>query len=370
MDKTNIDTAKYRTAFIDNSGHTIHIDEVAKDNRHNPQYKYQHLFICPHCQDKLIPVLGKIRAWHFRHTTKECDYNNYLHSSAENTFYDEYRKCLDEKRDFIIKTYNKNDQQETRILTDIYKIITPEKCVKTENGYRRPDLLLQSEDGKQLWVEIWVNHKIEETKKRDGDILEIKITSEEDTKKIRSHELIQSSPYDDSVKLYLKTDAIQEEDTADKVEEQPSNAKGPGVNPNEENSLFEKKEPKNKENPYVVKDFYDICRFGIAAIHSVCAAKIHNDTNPELFDTYWYHAIKANNWKHIFNLLKQLNLESSLKQYGINYPNPKTAYDSLELFCTKIGPDENDSKKIIKTTRSIVEMLMPYINYVYFNKNE
>lgn len=324
--------AKYKIAFIDDSEKTIHIDVVAQENENNPLYRNQN-FVCPNCKDRLIPVLAEKRTRHFRHASDdECDPDNYLHAAAENTFYDEYKKCLDENRKFVIETYNADNQREERILTDIYKIITPEKCVptKTETGYRsyrRPDLLLQSKDGKQLWIEIWVHHRTEESKKRDGDILEIKITSEEDIDKIRTHTLTQQSHDDDSVKLYLKSN--------------------------------------NEQRAKNHKKLYDTCRIGIAAICSVCHAKETKNANPVRFDGDWYRKSLCDNWKYIFRLLKETNLEPSLNLYHSCPPNCNFAESSLAKFHAKISPDEKDIEKIKTTARKIVEELIPYINYLY-----
>lgn len=345
--RTNNTIVQYSIAFIDGTERTINISDVSQYSNQNRQYTHEHRFICPGCGKELIAVLGSIRTSHFRHKDKEerCSYDNYLHSTAEQVFFEEYKNCLEEKRDFVVETYPKDSIRRTKtVLTDKYKIIKPEKTVFVNGHYRRPDLLLQSDEGKQLWVEIWVNHKTDDAKKKDNDILEIEITSEEDIEKIRTHKLIQKSPISDNVKLYLKDEDTQQ------VEHQV-----------------------NISN----KNFYDICRFGIAAIHSVCSAKIHNDKNPDLFDTRWYHWVLSNEWKHIFSLLEQLNFEPSIKRYGLKYP-PSGIDDGYGSgiaghygveFHTKIKPDEKKPKKIYNCARSIVEKLIPYINYIYFNEN-
>lgn len=349
--RTNNTIVQYSIAFIDGKERTINISDVREHSEQNPQYRYEHRFICPGCGKELRAVLGKKQAVHFRHIGEKgekiepCQHDNYLHSTAEQVFFEEYKNCLEEKRDFVVETYPKDSIRRTKtVLTDEYKIIKPEKTVFVNGHYRRPDLLLQSDEGKQLWVEIWVNHKTDDAKKKDNDILEIKITSEEDIEKIRTHKLIQESPISDNVKLYLK-----DEDT-------------------------------QQVEPVIIsnKDFYNICRLGIAAIHSVCSAKIHNDKNPDLFDTHWYHLVLSNEWKHIFNLLEQLNFGPSIKPYGLKYP-PSGIDDGYGSgiasrygveFHAKINPDEKDPKKIYKTARSIVEKLIPYINYIYFNENQ
>ena len=211
----------YSTALIDGSGNTIDIDRVYDQKRVDSDYIKKHSFSCPCCGLEMMAVLGSIRAQHFRHFGTKCDPNYYLHSTAEQVFYEEYKKCLDEGKPFIITVFseircveaclinNKQDcpkrfKEQTINLTEIYSKISPETSVKIDGRSRRPDLLLESKTGKQLWVEIWVSHRTEENKRKDGDILEIKIESKEDIQRIRTHNLIQKDRLDDSIKYYLK----------------------------------------------------------------------------------------------------------------------------------------------------------------------
>lgn len=211
----------YSTALIDGSGNTIDIDRVNDQKRADSDYIKKHSFSCPCCGLEMMAVLGSIRARHFRHFGTKCDPNYYLHSTAEQVFYEEYKKCLDEGKPFIITVFseircvedcsinNKQDcpkrfKKHTINLTEIYSKISPETKVKIDGRYRCPDLLLESDAGKQLWVEIWVSHRTEENKRKDGDILEIKIESKEDIQRIRSHNLAQKDRLDDSIRYYLK----------------------------------------------------------------------------------------------------------------------------------------------------------------------
>ena len=209
---------KYRTALID-GGSTIDIDQVNKEKLAGLDYK--HDFTCPCCGKEMRAALGDHNAHHFRHIGTECTPNYYLHSTAEQVFYEEYKKCLDERRPFVITVYSevqcvdscsrynrydcpKRYIKKTINLTEVYTKISPETKVMIDGRFRRPDLLLESETGKQLWVEIWVTHKTDEDKRKDRDILEIKIESEEDIERIRSHELIQKDHSDKNVRLYRK----------------------------------------------------------------------------------------------------------------------------------------------------------------------
>ena len=211
----------YSTALIDGSEKSIDINDVYDQKHADSEYTKKHSFTCPCCGLEMMAVLGPIRARHFRHFGTTCDPNYYLHSTAEQVFYEEFKKCLDEGKPFIITVFseircvkdcsinNKQDcpnrfKEQTINLTEIYSKISPETRVRIDDRYRRPDLLLESETGKQLWVEIWVSHRTDENKHKDGDILEIKIESKEDIHKIRSHVLTQRDPRDESIRYYLK----------------------------------------------------------------------------------------------------------------------------------------------------------------------
>ena len=211
----------YKYALLKNKECTISIDEVYKHFLEDPTYRSKHDFFCPCCDSKMEAVLEvkEGRAKFFRHSDSPCDRNHYLHSAAEEAFYSEYKRCLQEGNPFVLDVYpeiqcNENCINNTSscsykyhkqviILTDKYKAIYPEKRVYVEGSYRRPDLLLESENGEQLWVEIWVTHRAENNKIKQGNILEIHITSEDDINNIYNHRLTQSDPSDEMIKVYL-----------------------------------------------------------------------------------------------------------------------------------------------------------------------
>lgn len=207
---------KYKNALIDGSEHSVDIDSV------DQRFRREHTFRCPCCGVEMTAVLGEDRTRHFRHLGSPCAPDFYLHSTAEHVFYEEYTRCLNEGRPFYVTVYqevqcidncsidksrcSKRFKKLILNLTDTYKKISPEQKVRTMDGcFRRPDLLLEDESGKNsLWVEIWVTHKTDKEKRKFGDVLEIKIDSEEDIQKIREQKLFQKDPSDDSVRLYLR----------------------------------------------------------------------------------------------------------------------------------------------------------------------
>lgn len=220
---------QYKIALLDGSDHSVDIESVYDAWQSDLNYRKAHSFTCPCCGAVLLPVLGEIRQRHFRHDSgTQCDPNYYLHSTAEQVFYEEYQRCLNEGIPFTIDVYSiincakqcptnrdvckKRFVHRRIVLTDIYKKITPEERVILDGRFRRPDLLLESEDGKQLWVEIWVSHKTDEKKRQDGNVLEIKVGSVEDIQAFGSHELKQERPADVNVRLYLK-EVCQDPDT-------------------------------------------------------------------------------------------------------------------------------------------------------------
>lgn len=192
--------ALYSKALCDGNN-LISINSVNKCDRKN------HTYICPHCGDVLFPILGEIREIHFRHQTKECSYNGYLHSIAERAFMEEYKKCLNEGLPFLLESKRqvrcstscrvwdcqKHYTQVTTDLTKKYTKASLEQRVSIDGHSRRPDILLESDEGEQLWVEIWVSHESDQDKKKENAIIEIKIVSEKDTDAFHEHRLVEGT---------------------------------------------------------------------------------------------------------------------------------------------------------------------------------
>ena len=169
--------------------------------------KEGHTYKCPNCGDVLFPILGEIREIHFRHQTKECDHDSYLHSIAERAFMEEYKKCLNEGLPFLLESKRqvrcstscrvwdcqKHYTQVTTDLTKKYTKASLEQRVSIDGHSRRPDILLESDEGEQLWVEIWVSHESDQDKKKENAIIEIKIISEKDTDAFHEHRLVEGT---------------------------------------------------------------------------------------------------------------------------------------------------------------------------------
>ena len=203
--------AKYESATINKDGELVNIQQV--------RYEKERLFryYCPNCKDEMIPILGEKREHHFRHKVQPCRYETYLHSLAEKTFLDEYRKCLAEGKPFFLvfdSVVECNcccilsqdvDCDEHHFLKEVdltkhFIKASLEKNVYVDYGRRRkPDILLETEDGRQLWVEIYVTNetkqpKLDDAEKKGIQVVEIKITDEhcEGMTAIQEHKLLQS----------------------------------------------------------------------------------------------------------------------------------------------------------------------------------
>lgn len=188
--------------------------------------------ICPHCKEKMIPILGDIREHHFRHLGTHCAPNRYLHSLAIEVFLAEYERCVHESIPFFLHfidrkpreisccrecLYEKNGkcvkkQQEYKRkvnLTSIYSdAIREERVVVDKNGrYRIPDVRLVSSTGEapDLWIEVFVTHEVDEEKRAQAPIVEIKIDKEDDVKIINTHVIGDKNR---TVRLYNINDAL------------------------------------------------------------------------------------------------------------------------------------------------------------------
>lgn len=208
------DSIQYGFAFQDDSGDLVSIDSLTRDS------SVSHKYFCPHCHSEMYPTFGFKQEHHFRHNGTRCEYSNYLHSLAEGMFKEEYLKCLKNNLPFILEMSNRttcdrkcqlntNNQcgkfvdTTTIDLTKKYTDIKLETNVNLVDGsFRRPDILLLSDTGEQLWIEIWVTHETTTEKRNDGNIIELKISSENDLENIRKHKVSKSYNNDKFVCIF------------------------------------------------------------------------------------------------------------------------------------------------------------------------
>jgi hypothetical protein len=170
----------------------ICIDEISNETRVNTE------FTCLSCAEILIPKLGSIRQKHFAHKTSTkqrlCSWETYLHSLAKRYLYDNLLFRAKNNLPFLIE-YDKiticdkcnfpessksdcilTNEKSTFNLLKTYNNIYLEKNV--ENF--RPDISLFNESSEEfIFIEIAVNHKIEEIKRNSKyKIIEIEISEE------------------------------------------------------------------------------------------------------------------------------------------------------------------------------------------------
>lgn len=180
----------------------------------------EHKYYCPNCRGEMYPTFGEIQYHHFRHNGTQCQHDNYLHSLAEHMFLEEYVWCLENKSPFILEIHSSVHcdrncvEKKNRLctkhsnincidLTQIYTKAQLETNVHLDGGrYRRPDILLTSENGEQLWIEIWVKHETKEDKRQDGNILELKISSEKDLEQIKNHRVVKATSDSLDVRIF------------------------------------------------------------------------------------------------------------------------------------------------------------------------
>lgn len=199
---------KYEFAKQRKDGLQVHISTVERNGGR------QELYWCPCCKREMLPVLGDKRERHFRHKGSPCKYDDYLHTVAEDLFIQEYQDCIEKGDPFyleyeapiacnnacVLKEFHNCREHYVRMEFDITKVFTSaqkEHRIKMGPGsFRRPDILLESSSGTQLWIEIFVTHqntedKLHEAKKRNVKVVEIHITDEQckGIEDIRSHRI-------------------------------------------------------------------------------------------------------------------------------------------------------------------------------------
>ena len=157
------------------------------------------------CGHKMIPVMGTELTRHFRHAVDiPCSGETYLHELGKAMFYQVYQEHLKEKKPFNIsfsiekvcslcqeigfdltKSCKTSDASEVWDLTKTFSIIKEPDTIN--DGEFRPDILLLSENGDKLYIEIVVTHESTLAKIQSGTkIIEIFLKSEDDVQKIRN----------------------------------------------------------------------------------------------------------------------------------------------------------------------------------------
>lgn len=183
----NTQNVRYCNA-LDENGQLVSIKEAWNVNEK---------FICPSCKSEMIKKCGQYKAWHFAHKNKQCDYDKYLHTVAEQRimkWFNEsekvmiiihsfskcpmYNQCrwtnLDDCRHNVFESYN---------LKQWFGCAELEKTLVKDGEKYVADIYCHSrkEDIGPLFLEICVTHRCEQEKIKSGiKIIEFDIKSEAD----------------------------------------------------------------------------------------------------------------------------------------------------------------------------------------------
>ncbi len=174
---------------LEKDGTLIHISKAVRSR----------LYYCPGCKKTLTPILGEVKAKHFRHAEECCSLETYLHKTAKLAFFHCYKSAISSDKPISLELYRNVSCQSPRLrlLKD-----TENKCTNTvparynlihffdhvELEMRdnvtglQPDVMLSdSTDSRHCYVEICVSHACTKDKIATGiPILEFKIQSVDD----------------------------------------------------------------------------------------------------------------------------------------------------------------------------------------------
>ena len=222
----NTSSAQYPSAIDVETGRTVEALDLQKKDVLGRKYA------CPHCHGRLSPVLLGKRVKHFRHEEgHKCSYDHYLHDYAEAVFLEEYKRCLDNGLPFLLERSvpvrcnhscvlkehldcKERYNRKTYNLAEEFTKISLEHPVRLDDGHlRRPDILLERENGSPLWIEICVSHETDPLDNPDRiRVIEIKINSKEDIDRIiRGHRIVQSDDDKNWVRLHYFSSVLIDE---------------------------------------------------------------------------------------------------------------------------------------------------------------
>lgn len=191
---------KYRYA-LDSVNQLVDVTKLQKEKTTSKEF-----YKCLGCGKILIPVLGQKRQKHFRHKIDlDCSPETYLHKLAKQKFFDVYNNCLQENQPFLIIldqerecTYFQNEflfncKLDNRLTSfDLTKYFHQIYLEEKEDSFI-PDLLLVSQTGEKIFIEIAVTHFSSQKKLDSGyRLIEINVSSEDDIEIINSKNLVQS----------------------------------------------------------------------------------------------------------------------------------------------------------------------------------
>lgn len=169
-------------------------------------------YMCIGCGEELIPKIGSKRAHHFAHKhTVDCSSETYLHAAAKLLFVRNYRDRLATGRPFYIEFRRptlcdhlhetlgsscEDYRWERYDLTKVFRQVEVEKGIQGVVA----DVLLSTDDGNTLLIEIAVTHESEPEKiAKRLKIVEVSVSCEDDLELFSQDHL---SEQDDRVAAY------------------------------------------------------------------------------------------------------------------------------------------------------------------------
>lgn len=197
---------KYRYALNNNN----ELIEIHDANQAGGEY------YCPECGDQMICKCGTKKAWHFAHVKAKCNYDNYLHTIAEQRILEWFNKTnvipLVLQTNVICEKYNECNffregicqrviNTEAFNLKQYYSFCEKEKHYEKNGRKYIADILCNPVNGmnEPLFIEICVSHPCEQEKLNSGiRIIEFVIKSEDDIDIVINQEIRKSN----RVRLY------------------------------------------------------------------------------------------------------------------------------------------------------------------------
>ncbi|MCI5194487.1 MAG: hypothetical protein D3915_15410 [Candidatus Electrothrix sp. AU1_5] len=176
-------TVKYQYA-LNEEDHIVNINELSEKDRRD--------YECLGCGNVLRPVLPKIKQKHFRHKVKcDCSLETYLHRMGKKLFFEKYNECKKQGIPYIIEyeipvvcnfcKHGPCKKENDRATYDLTKLFTSISEEERDDNDLIPDVLLQTETGEKIYIEIAVTHKSSSKKINSGiRVIEFILTDEED----------------------------------------------------------------------------------------------------------------------------------------------------------------------------------------------
>lgn len=158
-------------------------------------------YICLGCGNRMLPVLGKIRAHHFRHATDveiDCSYETYLHRAAKMAVVEGFTRACSENKPYQL-TRNRRvrcmaaaqffpEGCSRKEAPEVFDLTQWLDCAREEvgiEGFVADVLLTKMGQQARLLIEIEVTHACDPAKLESGlPILEARVSSEKDIERL------------------------------------------------------------------------------------------------------------------------------------------------------------------------------------------